>query len=60
MSIKTVDFLLKEVAELKKSLTEHLIQSGGIQAHLRVNTWLTGVILVALLAKFVAEWFKNG
>ena len=59
MANKTIEFLLKEVAELKKSVTEHLIQSGGIQLQLKVNTWLTGVILMALLAKFIAEWFKK-
>lgn len=59
MPNKTIEFLIREVTELKKTMTEHLIESGGIKMQLRINTWLTGVILVALLAKFVAEWFKR-
>ncbi len=59
MPNKTVTYLMNKVLEIEKSLNEHLIQSGGIQAHLKVNTWLTGVILVALLAKFVGEWFHK-
>ncbi len=54
---------LKEFVDRLKSLESkmetHLIESGGIQAHLKVNTWLTGVILVALVTKFIGEWFKQ-
>lgn len=46
------------LVSLETKMEQHLIESGGIKTHLKVNTWLTGVILVALLAKFVAEWFK--
>lgn len=44
---------------LEEKMETHLIESGGIKNQLHVNTWLTGVILVALLAKFVAEWFHH-
>lgn len=57
MPSKVVADLIKEMTELKRGLTTHLIESGGIKTQLRINTWLTGVILIALLAKFVAEWF---
>lgn len=49
--------LIKEMNELKKALTNHLIESGGIKTQLKVNTWLTGLILAALLTKIIAEWF---
>lgn len=59
MPNKTVQDLIDKVEKIEESLTNHLIDSGRIQARLDFNTWLTGVILVALLAKFVLEWFRH-
>lgn len=58
MPNKTVEFLLKEVRELKDGFTQHLIESGGIKTQLKVNTWLTGVILAAILGKVIVDYFK--
>lgn len=52
--------VIRRLDALEHKITDHFIESGGIKTQLRVNTWLTGVILVALLAKFVAEWFRHG
>ncbi len=59
MPNKTVQDLLAKVEKIEKSLIDHLIDSGRIQTRLDVNTWLTGIILVALLGKFMVEWFKK-
>lgn len=59
MPTKIVNELLTEVKELKTALTDHLIESSGIKAKLNVNTWLTGVILIALIGKLLVEYFKH-
>lgn len=59
MPNKIVESLITKVDRIEKKLVDHLIDSGRIQTRLDVNTYLTGVILVALLAKFVADWFKH-
>jgi hypothetical protein len=56
---KIVDELKREVREIRQALTVHLIESGGIKARLDINTWLTGVILVALIGKWILEVIKN-
>lgn len=50
---------IRRLTALEAKMEDHLIESGVIKTHLKVNTWLTGVILVALLARFVGEWFKK-
>jgi hypothetical protein len=50
---------IERLKKMEDKLEDHLIESGVIKTHLKVNTWLTGVILIALLAKFVAEWFRH-
>lgn len=47
------------LSSLEKKMTEHLIESTGIRAHLKINTWLTGLILAALLARFISTWFRG-
>ncbi len=49
---------MKRLESVEKDLKTHLIESGGIKTQLTFNTWLTGVICVALLGKFITEWFK--
>ena len=49
---------IRRLEQIEQKMTDHLIESGGIQTQLKVNTFLTGVILVALLAQFVSSWFK--
>lgn len=49
---------IKRLTSVEEKMEKHLIESGGIQTQLKVNTWLTGVILIALLGKFIIEWFK--
>lgn len=56
MPNKTVEFLLREVADVRKELKDHLIQSGGIQAHLKWNTILTGGIAVAVIGRLLFEF----
>lgn len=58
MPNKIVNDLLDEVKDIRRELTKHLIESGGIKARLDINTWLTGVILVALLGKWIVEYLK--
>lgn len=50
---------IRRLTALEDKMEHHLIESGGIKTQLNVNTWLTGVILVALLARFVTEWYKH-
>lgn len=50
---------IRRLKALEEKMTDHLVESGGIKTQLRVNTWLTGVILVALLTRFVTDWFKR-
>jgi len=59
MPSKIVNQLIKRFDDMENKLMDHLIESGGIKTQLKINTWLTGVILVALLARFVTEWFKK-
>ena len=59
MPDKLVSELMQEVKKLREALTQHLIESGGIKTQLKINTWLTGLILTALLGKFIAEYFKR-
>lgn len=49
---------IHRLTALESKMETHLIESGGIKTQLRTNTWLTGVILVALLGKFLIEWYK--
>ena len=58
MSNKMVSELLEEVHKLRESLTNHLIECSGIKVQLKINTWLTGTILAALLTNFVTQYFK--
>jgi hypothetical protein len=55
MPNKTVEFLLKEVADIRKELKDHLIQSGGIQTHLKWNTAITGGIFIAIMGRLIFE-----
>ena len=59
MPNKIVQNLIEKVESVEKKLVDHLIDSGRIQTRLDVNTWLTGVILVALLSRFVIEWYNK-
>lgn len=56
-SSKLPEFI-RRLEGLETKMTDHLIESGGIKTQLKVNTFLTGVILTALLAQFIASWFK--
>jgi hypothetical protein len=45
---------------MPNKIVEDLIQRViKIETRLDINTWLTGIILVALLSKIVAEWFSK-
>lgn len=59
MPNKTVAGLLEEVKDIRRELTRHLIESGSIKTRLDINTWLTGVILVALIGNFLKEYFSH-
>lgn len=49
---------IKRLSNLEEKMTDHLIESGGIKNQLKVNTWLTGVVLIALVGKFLADFTK--
>lgn len=49
----------KRMTELESALRTHLIESGSIQTQLKFNTWLTGVIAVAIITRAIAELFKR-
>lgn len=52
--------LIRRLESLEQRIMQHLIESGGIKTQLKFNTWLTGVILVALLTQFISQWFHHG
>ncbi len=49
---------IKRLANLEKQMTDHLMESGSIKTQLKVNTWLTGGIAMALVLRGLAEFFK--
>lgn len=49
--------LSRRITKLEDAVMLHLMESSGIKTQLKINTWLTGIILAALIGKIVAGWF---
>lgn len=40
------------MSKLEDAFTQHIKESGAIQANIKWNTWLTGIILIAIIGSY--------